>query len=89
MINQDNMFILTREELKQTGASNFKHGDCVICGNYLIHIKYHNYDNSKTFHYPSLLTTVNTRNDIRDIIMSKQPQYIRDFIEDYNIERVS
>lgn len=89
MINQDNAYILTREELRKTGASNFKHGDCVICGKYHIHIKYHNYDNSKTFRYASMLSTANTRYDMCNLPISKQPQYVRDFISDYNIERAS
>ena len=28
-----------------------------------------------------MLTTVNTRYDLRDLPMNKQPMYIRDFIE--------
>lgn len=87
MKNLDNVYILTREELKQSGASNFKHGDIIICGKYCIHITY-----KTTQHecrHASMLTTVNTRENLRDLPMSKQPQFIRDFIEDYNIERVS
>lgn len=74
MINKDNMYILTREELKTKGAFQFKDGDMVICNKYYIHIKYGNYNR------PSLLTTVSTREDLRDLKLSKQPYYIRDFI---------
>lgn len=72
MINEDNMYILTRGELKNAGAYDFEEGNVVICGKYYIHIKYGDY------YRPSLLTTVNTREDIP---MRKHPQYIRDFIE--------
>jgi len=75
MINKDNMYILTRDELKNKGAFQFKDGDMVICNKYYIHIKYGNYNR------PSLLTTVSTREDLRDLKLSKQPYYIRDFID--------
>ncbi len=77
MNNEDNIYILTREELKNSKAGNFKDGDVVICGKYHIHITYGNYSR------PSLLTTVTTREDIRDLPMRKHPQYIRNFIEQH------
>lgn len=82
MINKDNMFILTKEELKNSGAFKFKEGDYIICGNYFIKIKYGNYPR------PSFLTTVSTREDIRDLAMSKHPKYIRDFIEKWSDEEL-
>ena len=75
VINEENRYILTKKELKNAGSFQFKDGDIVICNKYYIHIKYGDYNR------PSLLTTVNTRDDIRDLPMSKQPYYIRDFIE--------
>jgi hypothetical protein len=83
MFNKDNMYILTREELKNKGSDNFKNGDVVMCEKYHIHIKYGNYKHA------SLLTRVNTRYDMKDLPMSKHPQYIRDFIENYNIQALS
>lgn len=80
MISEGNKNILNREELKNSGAYNFKHGDLVICGQYYIHIKYGNYSR------PSMMTTVNTRYDFRDLPMRKHPQYIRNFIEKWSPE---
>jgi hypothetical protein len=67
-------YIFTRQELKNKSASQFKEGDTIICGNYFIWIKYGQYT------LPSLLTTVSTRYDLRDLNLSKQPEYIRNFI---------
>jgi len=75
MVENDNLHILTREELKKYSASDFKEGDVVICNKYYIHVKYGNYRRA------SLQTIVNSRDDIRDLPMRKHPQYIRDFIE--------
>ena len=75
MKNKDNLYILTRQELKEKGAFQFKDGDVVICNKYYIHIMYGSYRR------PSMLTTVNTRYDLRNLPMNKQPYYIRDFIE--------
>lgn len=83
MINEENLYILTRAELKDKAASDFEDGDFVICGKYYIYIK--NFKWGEKVRYPvSFFTTVNTRYDLRDLPISKQPQYIRDFIERYN-----
>lgn len=74
-IENHNVYIVSREELKNKSAQEFKDGDIVICNKYYIQITYGN------FKSPSLLTTVSTREDIRDLPMSKQPYYIRDFID--------
>jgi len=64
----------SRQELKNKSARQFKQGDVITCGKYFIWIKYGNYDT------PSLLTTVSSIDDIRDLKMSKHPYYIREFI---------
>lgn len=75
MKNIDNLYVLDMAEFKSKSASEFKDGDVVVCRKYFINITYGNFER------PSLLTTVTTREDIRNLPMSKQPQYIRDFIE--------
>ena len=75
MIKKGNLHIVSRQELKDLSASDFKDGDVVICNKYYIHIKFGNYRRAR------LLTAVNTRDDLRDLPMRKHPQYIRDFIE--------
>jgi len=75
MINKDNLYIMTREELKNSSAEQFIDKDVVICGKYYIHIKYGDYSS------PRILTDVNTREDLRNLPMSKHPHYIRDFID--------
>lgn len=81
MINKDNVYILTRKELKTKGASMFAEGTIVKCGKYYIHISYGN----GKWRRASMKTTVNTETDLRNLPIGKQPQYIRDFIRDYNI----
>ena len=68
------VYKVDRKELKELKASDFNDDDTVICGKYYIHIKYGN------FKRPSLLTTVSTRGDLRDLCINQQPIYIRDFI---------
>ena len=70
---------LTRKQLKATNIMDFKDGDVVVCGKYFIQIRYKNHE--YTFSRPSLLTTVSTRFDLRNLKISAQPYYIRDFIE--------
>ena len=83
MIQEDNRYILTRDELRDKSANEFNHDDLVICGKYYIHIKYRKHD-ADTKNMPvSFFTTVNTRYDLRDLSISQHPQYIRDFIECY------
>lgn len=73
-INGKNIYKLSREELKNKSAQEFKNGDTVICSKYYIQITYGKYD------IPSLCTTVSTREDLRNLPIHKQPYYIRDFI---------
>jgi len=80
MINDGKHYILSREELKNSGAYNFKDGDTVICNGYFIQIDYGGYNR------PSLCTTVSTRYDIRNLPMNRQPRYIRNFIEKWSEE---
>lgn len=68
------IYKLTREELKNKSAQEFKDGDTVICGKYYIAITYGNYNT------PGLCTTVSTREDIRNLSIHKQPYYIQEFI---------
>lgn len=67
MIKEDNMYILTREELKQVSIKHFKIGEYIICGKYFINLSKNQ-------------ITVNTRTDLRDIDHYKLPQYIFNFI---------
>ncbi len=57
----NNVYKLTRKELKQTGSCNFNEGDRIICNKYHIKIKYGDYS------HPSMLSTVNTEEDLRDL----------------------
>jgi len=75
MINEDNMYILSKKELKASGAYKFKDGDIVICETYYVNIKF------GRFKRASMLTTVNKRYEIKNLPMEKHPQYIRSFIE--------
>ena len=75
MLNKDNMYILTRQELKNSCADNFKEGDVVVCGNYFIDIMYGDYEHA------NMMTKLTTRYDLRYLKMSSHPQYIRNFIE--------
>lgn len=68
---------LTRKELKNKGASMYAEGTVIKCGRYYIHITYEN---------GKMMTTVSTVDSIADLPMSKHPQYIRDFIDDSNLE---
>jgi hypothetical protein len=83
MINEDNRYIFTRAELKERAASEFNHGDLVICGKYYIHIKYKKHNDDEQNMPVSFFTNVNTRYDLRDLPMHKHPYYIREFIECY------
>jgi len=73
--NEKNRYCFTRKELNNKSAMQFKDGDIIECGKYFVWIKYGNYTR------PSLLTTVSTCYDLRDMKLCKQPQFIRDFIE--------
>lgn len=63
-----------RQELKNKSVRQFKEGDVIKCGKYFIWVKYGHYTT------PTLLTTVNTKYDLRDLQIYKQPCYIREFI---------
>lgn len=73
---------MNRKELKNKGASMYAEGVVIKCGKYYIHITY----NNGKWEHASMETTVNTETDLRDLSMNKQPQYIRNFIEDSNLE---
>jgi len=75
MNKKDNITLVNRKELKDLNISDFKESDCIICNGYYIHVKYGEYSRA------SMLTTVTTRYDLRDLKMSKHPQYIRNFID--------
>ena len=64
----------SRLELKNRAAEEFKEGDVIVCNNYFIWIKYGD------FRLPSLLTTVSTKYDLRNLRLSKWPYYISDFV---------
>jgi len=83
MVNKDNIYILTRIELKNSSADKFKEGDVVICNGYFIEIEYGVYD------IPGLLTKVTTRYDMRYLPIHKQPYYIQDFIHRRDIREVT
>lgn len=88
MVKEDSMYLLTRKELNEKSACDFEHGDVIVCGKYRIFISY--FKNGDDRRMPvSFFTTVNTRDDIRDLPMSKHPQYIRNFIECYHMIRNS
>lgn len=72
------MHVLTRQEISKKKSSEFADGDCVKVGKYLIWIRY------GQFSRPSLLTTVSTIEDFRDMTMRKWPVYIANFISCYN-----
>lgn len=78
MEQKDNLFLLSREEARQMGASDFNHGDTVLLGKWRIHVKYKN--GQSEFPRPSMLTTVSTRYDLRDQPMYLWPHYVNDFI---------
>lgn len=83
LIHEDNKYILSRSELKARAASEFNHNDIVICGKYYIHICYRRHDSDEKNMPVSFFTEVNTRDDLRSLPVSKQPLYIRDFINCY------
>ena len=72
---------MNRKELKNRGASMYAEGTVIKCNKYYIHISY---DNGK-WKYASMVTKVNTIDNMNDLTIGKQPQYIRDFIEDNNL----
>lgn len=67
---------LTRKELKNKSAEEFKEGDIIIVENgiYSIWIKYGEYN------IPSLCTYVENRYSWLPLKLHQIPQYIRDFI---------
>ena len=74
-MSKGNVYRFTRKELKELKINDFKEGDVIICGKYNIFVTYGN------FKYASMMTRVNTQDDMRDLSLNKQPQYIRKFIE--------
>lgn len=75
LILKPTRYNFTRQELKNKSANQFKEGDVIKCNKYFIWIKY------GKFLRASMLTTVNTEYDLRDLPINKQPYYIREFIE--------
>lgn len=73
----------TRKQLKTKNASDFKHGDMVLTGNYVIHIKYKG--NGKTHKSPSLHSYVEHRYTFKMLdctpgVRGARPYYIDDFL---------
>lgn len=87
MINDGNKYILTRSELKEMAACDFEHNNLVICGKYYIHISYFKSEETKERMPVSFYTRVHTRDNLKDLPIERQPQYIRNFIECYAIHR--
>lgn len=74
-------YIFNREKLKTLKASNFKHGDIIICGKYEIEIVYHN--SRVKYNRPSLLSTLMDINTFKycDCTPGEgRPYYIDDFL---------
>lgn len=67
------LYEVSRSELKQMAAEMCNDGDIVKVGKYYIHIKY------GEFKHPSLKTTINTEDNIRDLFLHQWPNYITDF----------
>lgn len=72
---------LTREQLKQKGASDFKDGDVIVVSKYAIYIKYS--DGTKKYGTPSLLTRVENVDTCKFLDCTPGvgwPYYVSDFI---------
>jgi len=75
------IYRLTRQELRQKGAKEFKHGDVVAVSKYAIYITYKNAD--KSYDIPALLTRVEDLNTCKFLDCTPGigwPYYIADFI---------
>ena len=75
------IYRLTRRELKQKGAKDFKHGDVVVTSKYAIYITYRS--GSKQYNIPALLTRVEDLNTAKFLDCTSGigwPYYISDFI---------
>jgi hypothetical protein len=71
---------VTRKELKNMKASDFKDGDCVQCGKYFIVIKYRS-DSGWEYDIPSLCSYVEVNGRIIDCTPGiERPYYIDDFL---------
>ena len=69
------LYVLTKSELKEKKASDFREGDIIACNKYRIEIKYGNFTRA------NMMTTVYTQDDIRSLAMYKQPNCRREFID--------
>lgn len=74
-------YIFNRKELKKLRATDFKHGDIIICEKYEIEIVYHN--SKVKYDRPALLSTLMDRNTLKycDCTPGEgTPYYIDDFL---------
>lgn len=72
-IDENKLYEADRKELKD--IKNVNNRDAIHVGKYYIHIVYNKYQ------YASMESYVNTEDSLKDLPISKQPQYIRDFLE--------
>lgn len=77
-VDNNKIYTVTRKELKE--LKNLNNKDVVKAGKYYIHIVYDKYK------YASMESYVNTEENLNDLSIYKQPQYIRDFLENLESE---
>jgi len=75
------IYTFPRQELKNKTASDFKHGDVIVCSKYNINIRYKN--KSVKYKTPSLLSTVENKRTFKTLDCTPgigTPYFIVDFL---------